>query len=251
MDAEKLFLDYTSGFDKNTGRIRLKILHSLKVAEVMDRLTKMLGLSEHDAYLAHITAVFHDIGRFEQVTKYNTFNDQISEDHAAIACRVLTEKNFLSELPKNEQHMILKAIENHNKYIIEDGLDSKTLLLANLIRDADKIDILRVFATEDPVDTMGESADQVSKETISPEVYKRIMAHEQIPKSIRKTGLDFWIGFLGFIYNLYYKESLHIIAKDKYYLRPFESVTFQNERTKEQIPLILSEIGKYMKTSGC
>lgn len=246
MNAEKIFLDYTSHFDSSVGRIRLKILHTMKVAEVMDRLTDMLGLPEHLQTTAHIIAVFHDIGRFEQVTKFNTFNDQISEDHAKIACRVLEENGFLSELPEREQYQVLTAIRNHNQYVIEDGLDEETLLLCKLIRDTDKIDILRVFATEEPMDTMGETVEQVAKERISDDVYELIMNHQQIPKSVRKTGLDFWVGFLGFVYGLYFSESLAIIGEDGYYKRQFINTHFELGETQHRVRKVLEDIDAYL-----
>ena len=243
MNAEEVFLDYTEAFDNTLGKIRLKIYHTMKVAEVMDELTKRLELSDHVRELAHYTAVFHDIGRFEQVRKYDTFNDKISEDHAAIGCRVLTENNILKELSEEDQEKVLTAIKNHNQYVIEEGLDEETLTLCKLIRDADKIDILRVFATEDPVDTMGESLEQVEAEVISDDVYERIMNHQQIPKSIRKTGLDFWIGFLGFIFDLNYPESRAIIREQDHYRRRFLQAQFKNEETRERVANVLEEIG--------
>lgn len=246
MNSEDLFLKYTSQFDNNIGRIRLKILHTMKVAEVSDRLCSMLDLPDHLKELARIVAVFHDIGRFEQVTKYNTFNDQISEDHAKIACRVLEENGLLEDLNERERYQVLTAIRNHNQYVIEDGLDEDTLLLCKLIRDADKIDILRVFATEDPVDTMGESAEQVAKEKISDDVFELIMDHRQIPKSVRKTGLDFWIGFLGFVFGLYFPESLSIIREAGHYRLRFDQTDFTEEETKERLKQILSMVERYL-----
>ena len=63
-------------------------------------------------------------------------------------------------------------METNNRLAIEDGLDEKTLIFAKLIRDADKCDIFRVFAQEDPVDTTGFSAEQVGQEAVS-DVYMR------------------------------------------------------------------------------
>ena len=40
MNAEAIFLKYTDRYDRSNGKIELKILHTLEVAKVMDRLTK-------------------------------------------------------------------------------------------------------------------------------------------------------------------------------------------------------------------
>ena len=75
MNAEEIFLEYASAYDRENGMIDLKIVHTMEVARVMDQLTEKLKLNEKMRELAHVCAVFHDIGRFEQVRKYHTFLD--------------------------------------------------------------------------------------------------------------------------------------------------------------------------------
>lgn len=102
MNAEAIFLKYTDRYDRSNGKIELKILHTLEVAKVMDRLTKKLHLDGETCEMAHICAVFHDIGRFEQVRRYDTFLDHLSVDHAELGCEVLKQEGFLAELPEAE-----------------------------------------------------------------------------------------------------------------------------------------------------
>ena len=45
--------------------------------------------------------------------------------------------------------IIYKAIKNHNKYKIEEGLSEKEKLYSKIIRDADKIDIINIFTTRE------------------------------------------------------------------------------------------------------
>ena len=253
MNAEKIFLDYTGRYDQYNGKIRLKIIHTLEVARVMDRLTEELKLTERQRYLAHICAVFHDIGRFEQVTRYDTFLDHLSVDHAELGCEVLKEEGFLEELHQKEQEMILTAIGNHNRFQIEEGLDEETLLLCKLIRDADKCDIFRVFACEDMVDTMGETEDEVAEETITDEVFQAVLAHQCVRKEIRRTGLDKWVSFLAFFFDLYFKESVELLAENRYYRMPFDRVVFTIPETAERVCMILKDIESYMagRTSMC
>ena len=97
MNAEAIFLKYTDRYDRSNGKIELKILHTLEVAKVMDRLTKKLHLDRETREIAHICAVFHDIGRFEQVRRYDTFLDHLSVDHAELGCEVLKEEGFFRE----------------------------------------------------------------------------------------------------------------------------------------------------------
>ncbi len=253
MNAKEVFLTYAGNFDRNDGRIELKIVHTLAVADIMDRLTESLHLPEHLKSLAHICAMFHDIGRFEQVKQYGTFFDNISVDHAELGCEILVGENFLQELDAREQKMIITAIRNHNRFRIEDGLDDETLLLCKLIRDADKCDIFRVFACENMVDTMGETEEQVSQETVSEPVFQSIMKHQCVKREDRHTGLDIWVSFLAFFFDLYFAESIKLLSSDQYYRKPFDRTTFCLPETRQKVEQILTEVETYisrMTTSG-
>lgn len=247
MDAKKIFLNYAESYDRSNGKIELKIVHTLAVAEVMDRLTETLHLTERQRYLAHICAVFHDIGRFEQIKRYDTFLDHLSVDHAELSCEVLEQEGFLRELEEKEQKQILTAIRNHNRFQIEDGLDEETLLFCKLIRDADKCDIFRVFACEDMVDTMGETEAQVAQETVTDVVFQSIMEHRCVKKEERQTGLDKWVSFLGFFFDFYFKESLEFLMENRYYRQPFDRVVFTDPETAEKVKRILEEVEEYIK----
>ena len=63
----------------------MKIVHTQAVADVMNRLTRRLGLTERMRRLAYLCAVYHDIGRFEQLKRYNTFSDAESFNHALLS----------------------------------------------------------------------------------------------------------------------------------------------------------------------
>ena len=184
------FLKYAGHYDRTNGMIELKVVHTLRVAEVMDRITAGLDLPDETRYLAALCAVFHDIGRFEQVTRYGTYNDRRSVNHAVLSCEVLRENGFLEHLPERQQEMILTAIENHNKLAIDDGLDEDTMLLAKLIRDADKVDIFRVFAEEEMVDTMGEMIEMVEQETVTDEVFEHYTGQTLLLRGPYGNGFD-------------------------------------------------------------
>ena len=246
MDAKKVFMDYAGRYDRTNSKIELKIVHTMEVDTVMKQLTDALRLSERMTYLAHLCAIFHDIGRFEQVKRYDTFLDHLSVNHADLACEVLQQENMLAELSEREQQMVLTAISNHNRLKIEDGLDEDTLLLCKLIRDADKSDIFRVFACEDMVDTMGETLEQVSQETISDVMMQSIREHHCVKKEERRTGLDIWVGFLAFFFDMYFKESVQLNYERKYYRQPFEKVTFTNPETVKRAELVLDEVENYI-----
>ena len=124
----------------------VKIVHCQRVRKEMVQLARALRLSEEMCWLAEITGLLHDIGRFEQFRRYHTFADSDSEDHAAMGVAVLERENILKSLEKHQQQWVKGAIANHNREHISDELTGRALLLAQMIRDADKLDIWRVFA---------------------------------------------------------------------------------------------------------
>lgn len=253
LDAERLalkveqdFLNYASNFDTSNGRIHLKMVHTLQVVKVMKWLTGTLHLPKHQRCLAHIIAMYHDIGRFEQVRRFDTFFDAVSIDHAELGCEVLAREHLLQSLPLEDQRKVITAIRNHNRFVIEDGLDDETLVLCRLIRDADKCDIFRVFACEDMVDTMGETEAQVASERISPKIYQAFLENRCVDKRDRQSGLDIWLTYLGFVFDLNYDESIVFLRKQGYYRQPFDRNTFTDKETAQQVQNVLASLEQYM-----
>ena len=81
MNREKLvqaFEDYVANYDLKNPNILLKYIHTGKVADNCEEIAKSLGLSEKDCDIAWEIGMLHDIGRFEQLRRFNTFNDSKS-----------------------------------------------------------------------------------------------------------------------------------------------------------------------------
>lgn len=47
-----------------------------------ERIAKAAGMCAYDVELAWLSGMLHDVGRFEQIKRYNTFSDADSVDHA-------------------------------------------------------------------------------------------------------------------------------------------------------------------------
>ncbi len=148
----KWFSDYVNDFSSADSlihdNIEMKIEHTAKVCENILLLAKFENIGEEGCRLAETIALFHDLGRFEQFNKYKTFKDSESENHALLGTKILKIKGILSCLSRNEKNLILKAVEYHNlKEIPECTIDSREILFySKLIRDADKLDILRLIS---------------------------------------------------------------------------------------------------------
>ena len=85
IDRERVkntFAEYTSGYNAADPKIKLKIDHTYRVAELCELIARDLNLDEYETDVAWLTGMLHDVGRFEQIKRYNTFNDAQSVDHA-------------------------------------------------------------------------------------------------------------------------------------------------------------------------
>lgn len=133
--------------DEDAARnIRLKIVHTRKVCEAMALLCTGEMLSPAETRIASATALLHDVGRFPQYQRWRTFRDSDSDNHARLAIEVIREEKLLAELPPDEQLLIEEAVRFHNLLEIPARYSSPTRRYIELIRDADKLDIWRVFA---------------------------------------------------------------------------------------------------------
>ncbi len=131
--------------DEGVKNIRLKIEHTRKVCEVMALLSGGEKLSENESRIALATALLHDVGRFPQYRRWRTFRDSVSDNHARLAIEVIREENILDGLDQAEQLLIEEAVRFHNLLAPPARIQSPTRRYINLIRDADKLDIWRVF----------------------------------------------------------------------------------------------------------
>lgn len=125
--------------------IRLKIEHTHKVCDAMAELADGEGLSENEACIAAATALLHDVGRFTQYRRWRTFRDSESDNHARLSIEVIRAENLLSEIDPAEQLLVEEAVRFHNLLMPPETIKSPTRQFINLIRDADKLDIWRVF----------------------------------------------------------------------------------------------------------
>lgn len=125
---------------------QLKINHTMDVCSIMDRIiAETKGILPEQEKLFWLSALFHDVSRFEQLRDYKTFQDAKSFDHGQRSAEIFLRDFVLPELTGKEMHIIADALRYHNKLKLPEGLDAETIGPAKAIRDADKISILKIF----------------------------------------------------------------------------------------------------------
>lgn len=103
-------------------------------------------MSEYEQKLAWLLGMLHDVGRFEQLRRFHTFVDAQSVDHAALGADILFHEGHIRDYVQeaDEDTLIETAVRWHSAYRLPEDLDERTRKFANILRDADKIDILKV-----------------------------------------------------------------------------------------------------------
>jgi hypothetical protein len=208
---------FYSGAAEDQRNIRLKEEHTHRVCDNARRIAQGLAMGERDRRIAQLVALFHDVGRFPQYHQYRTFRDSASTNHAALGAKVLVENRVLEELPAREQDLIIRAVTLHNVFTVPEGLDAEALLHLRIIRDADKLDIWRVFqkyfetdAADRPNAVALELPDAPGYSApILANLAERRMAHLSQLRSLN----DFKLLQLAWIYDLNFLPSLRMVEE--------------------------------------
>jgi hypothetical protein len=124
----------------------LKIEHTARVCGNICHLGRSVDLTDRQLRTAETIGLFHDLGRFVQYRRYRTFNDRQSANHASLGIDVLNETAVLDSLPADERAMIMDAVRFHNAPALPGNKPSASMIFMRLIRDADKLDIWKIFA---------------------------------------------------------------------------------------------------------
>jgi putative nucleotidyltransferase with HDIG domain len=228
----------------------LKIQHSLCVCENTSRLAEDLGLSRNERMIAETAALFHDIGRFSQYAQNKTFKDSISKNHGRLGAQVLMQKKILGGLPETEQEIIINTVKYHSAFSVPETLGHEKKFYLKLIRDADKLDIWRVFVDYYNM-SKSERTAAVAQELpdtpgYSEEVLSCISDRRMAKLSTLKTLNDFKLTQLSWIYDLNFSSSFRLLL-ERGYLAKIISKLPQTENIR-QVSRMLHEFA--MNKSG-
>jgi hypothetical protein len=227
---KKWFADYVAGFytdDTVYNRaIRLKEKHTEHVCRNMILLGNALDLSDQDMMLAETMGLFHDIGRFKQYAVYGTFKDIESENHALLGLRELAAHDVLAGCTGAEKKCIAKAIAYHNALEIPAGENGQTLLFTRLLRDADKLDIWRVFIeyykTRDKQPNSVVEFGLPDDPSFSPKVVAALNEDRFVRMQDLRTSNDFKLLLISWVFDLNFDYSIQLV-KDRNYIKKIEA----------------------------
>ena len=228
------FAEYVRNYDPSDEKIKLKIDHTYRVAGLCQRIAESLGLSEPDVDIAWLLGMLHDIGRFEQIRRFGTFNDVQSVDHAEFGADLLFKEGLIrkfaegyyeecelarsgneeaEQMIKNNEHhnkdtgLLEMAIRQHNKYRVKEDLTERQRMFCDILRDADKVDIFKVNA-DIPMEIIYDvTTEELKNGVITKEVLESFYKKETVLKSVRRSAVDHIVGYISLLFELVYKES--------------------------------------------
>ncbi len=260
------FREYVSRYDIDMPMIRLKVEHTYRVAELCEQIARSLALAEADVDLAWLIGLLHDIGRFEQQKNFGTFNDAISIDHAQYGASILfgnkndveAAKSSKAAMPlesaeisirsfvedSDEDDTIHTAVYYHSAYRVPEELDERTAMFCHILRDADKIDILKVNVEFPLEEIYNVGTKELYTSQVTPEVLESFDEEHAVLRKLKKTPVDNVVGHISLVYELVYPISLRIVTEQGY-LDKLMSFQSWNPVTEKQFVHIREKMRRY------
>jgi len=208
---------YTSRFFGDdeciNAHLRMKQEHTERTCAQIRGLAGHLALDERQQQIAELVALFHDIGRFPQYAQYRTFNDGKSLDHSHLGVEILRQKGVLNVLPRDQRQWVETAVEHHGRKVLPAHLNGQGLLFAQLIRDADKLDIYRVVIQlyrryrADP-EHFPWKLELPDEPHYSPAVFEAVARGQLIDHTMMQTLNDMILCKLSWVYDMNFAAAL-------------------------------------------
>lgn len=217
-----LFEEYTRPFlaeaDGNDRPLRLKVEHSARVAANCLTLARSHSAEEQLHLLAESAGILHDIARFRQYNEFRTFNDGVSFDHGKRGREILQEIHALEMLEPEERQTILTAVECHNRKVLPEIADERTAVIARMVRDADKMDILdtisRYFVDRRSGSDPAVELDMPDTPGYNPDFAARVLRGETSDYNAMRNLNDFKFILLTWIFDMHFHAALQHVREN-------------------------------------
>ncbi|MCK4646522.1 MAG: HD domain-containing protein [Candidatus Aminicenantes bacterium] len=245
------FADYVKTFHsadpEKQQNINIKKEHTIRVCSEIIGIAKSLGLSREEIRLAEAMALLHDVGRFEQYTRYGTFSDLNSENHAVLGIKILHENNILKGIDQSTRKLIFCAIFHHNRIELPKRTTEACLFFTKLLRDADKLDICQVLTDYycNKNKPRNESIELGLPDTpeISEKVCQQLLVGRPIKQEYLKSLNDFKLLLMGWVYDVNFPRTFQLI-RERGYLEMIRDALPPSERVLEIYSTIRTHLEK-------
>ncbi|MGC2062573.1 MAG: HD domain-containing protein [Thermodesulfovibrionales bacterium] len=225
--------------------IDLKIAHTSRVCSNIVCIAAGESRDIHETLIAEAAALFHDIGRFPQYRQYRTFRDSISINHGRLGAEVLRQEHVLDHLPEDEQASIINAVQFHNAFAVPELDSQEHLFLLRMVRDADKLDIWRIFIgfyEGDRTDIPSEASMGLPDlPEYSDEVLRDIEHRHTASMTHLRTLNDFKLMLMSWAFDINFSTSIRLLVEQDYINR-VAALLPQTEALSRTLSSLLSYI---------
>lgn len=248
-----VFKDYARRFfgagPDMDAHLQLKIEHTLRVYDIAAKLAACEeALNDPDvAVPLKLAALFHDVGRFEQLRRYNTFSDQDSCNHGHLGARLIVSQGFLKDETPEVRKIVIQAVADHNRPAVPQALRGKRRLVLEALRDADKADILNLVSehlapgkSHDAVVLM-HLADEPGQ--VSPAILDALEAGCIAKYADMRFVNDFRVVLCTWVTDLHFATTFEIIKGQGSYARILAGLEGVPEVRAKAEALVMSRLG--------
>ena len=241
------FEEYTSNYDISDEKVKLKIEHTYRVCDLCEQIAAQSGFDQNEKELAWLTGLLHDVGRFEQLRRYGTFVDAESIDHAEFGADILFKENKIRDYIDDdaEDALLEKAVRCHSAYRVPTEYSERERKFADVLRDADKIDILKVNILFPLEEIYNVTTQELKNCTVTPEVMQAFHEGHAVLRSLKKTPVDNVVGHISLVYELVYPVSTQIMYEQGY-LEKLMDFHSNLKETNQQFDEIRQTMRKYV-----
>ena len=211
--AKQEFEKYLDEYDREDEQICLKIVHTYGVVKYAGEIARKMECSGEDVELAELIGLLHDIGRFEQIRRFHSFEPG-TMDHAV----------FGAELLFGEEKLIRRFVED------------------------DKFDELIDAAIRKHSEAMlGVSEKAAGEGLISPAVWESCLRRESVLSADRHVPVDYWVSYLAQYYDINFPETCEIIEEEDYITRIAGRLTYQEQDTRTKLHILTEDLNRYLE----
>ena len=205
-EAIQEFNKYVKKYDLKNKNIMRKYHHSFRVMEFSKEIAMSLNFNQEEIYIASLCGLLHDIARFEQWTQYQTYIDAKSFDHGDYGAIILNNGEFIKNFVQNDEiiSIIIDSTKYHNKATVP-VLEKNHQLFVNIVRDADKLDIITEQGNSINVDKI-----ELKTELLNSIYNEQICRNEYVENEV-----DSIVRMISWVYDFNFKYSYDYLVNKK------------------------------------
>ncbi len=177
-----IFWNFVKNYDLNNPNLMRKVIHSFTVAESCFSIASHLKFDKKTREFLYLIGLLHDLGRFEQWRLFQTYNDQLSVDHASLSSDLIDKMNNKDLFITRAQKKFLReVIYYHNKPITLKNKEQNKYI--EIIKNADSFCNIVTIAN-------GAQQMTVNENGVTDEIYNNFVKGKSLYGLMPKTKLD-------------------------------------------------------------